>query len=125
MTILLSILLVLSLVGNGIFIWYTRKLVQNLYYGVNNVDEMQKLLNEYADLLEPLATLENYYGEPAITSAIANTKLVMEACKTYKNSIIESDNEENQEAESTKESQETKANQSIQQKDVKTASIGA
>jgi cell division protein FtsL len=125
MTILLSILLVLSLIGNGIFIWYTRKLVQNLYYGVNNVDEMQKLLNEYADLLEPLATLENYYGEPAITSAIANTKLVMEACKTYKNSIIESDNEENQEAESTKESQEAKANQSIPQKDVKTASIGA
>jgi len=125
MTILLSILLVLSLVGNGILIWYTRKLVQNLYYGVNNADEMQKLLNEYYDLLEPLATLENYYGEPAITSAIANTKLVMEACKTYKNSIIESDNEENQEAESTKESQETKANQSTQQKDVKTASVGA
>jgi hypothetical protein len=122
---ILSLLLGISIAVNGIFIWYTRKLVQNLYYGVNNVDEMQKLLNEYADLLEPLATLENYYGEPAITSAIANTKLVMEACKTYKNSIIESDNEENQEAESTKESQETKANQSIQQKDVKTASIGA
>ena len=125
MTILLTALLSLSLIGNGILIWYTRKLVQNLYYGVNNVDEMQKLLNEYAALLEPLATLENYYGEPAITSAIANTKLVMEACKTYKNSIIESENEENQEAESIQESQETKISQDTTQKGIKAAPVGA
>jgi len=106
MTILLTLLLILSLVGNGVLIWYTRKLIQNLYYGVNNIDEMQKLLNEYADLLNPLATMENYYGEPAIDSAIANTKLVIEACRVYKKTIIENYDEENQENEEGQENQE-------------------
>lgn len=103
MTLLLSILLTLSLVGNGILFWYVRKLIQNLYYGVNNIDELQKLLNEYASLLEPLVTMENYYNDPAITSAIANTKMVVEACKVYKNSIIESQDEENKENQTSEE----------------------
>lgn len=97
MTILLTFLLLLSLAGNAMLIWYTRKLVQNLYYGVNNIDEMQKLLNEYASLLEPIATMENYYGDPAITSAVANTKLVVDACRVYKKTMIENYDEENQE----------------------------
>lgn len=95
--LLLSLLLGLSIAVNIIFVWYTRKLIKNLNYAFNNVDEMQKLLNEYSDLLEPLAALENYYGEPAIDSAIANTKLVIQACKVYKNTILEGDDEEKQE----------------------------
>ena len=97
MNILLAALLFLSLVVNGVLIWYTRKLVQNLYFGVNNIEEMQKLLDEYATLLEPLATMENYYADPALTSAIANTKLVVEACRVYKKTLIQNYEEENQE----------------------------
>ena len=107
MIFIISLFLIISIAINGVFIWYTRKLVQNLYYGVNNVDELQKLLNEYVSLLEPIATMENYYGEPAITSAVANTKMVIEACKAYKNSIIESQDEENQEFQETEEESES------------------
>lgn len=96
MNFLLAFLLFLSMIGNGVLIWYTRKLIQNLYYAINNVDEMQKLLNEYADLLIPLANMENYYGDPALSSAIANTKLVIDACRIYKKTVIENYNEENQ-----------------------------
>lgn len=115
MTIILGVLLVISVIGNGILIWYTRKLIQNLYYGVKNVDEMQKLLSEYAALLEPLLTLENYYGDPAITSAITNTKLVVDACKAYKNSIIESQDEEIQENQEGKSDQVKSTTQSAAQ----------
>ena len=107
MLILITLLLILSLAGNIILIWYTRKLIQNLYYGVNNIDEMQKLLNEYADLLAPLANLDNFYGEPALSAAIANTKLVIDACRVYKKTIIENYNEENQENQENTEDQET------------------
>ena len=110
MSVLLAFLLLLSLSGNVILIWYTRKLIQNLYYGVNNIDEMQKLLNEYASLLEPLANMENYYGDPALSSAIANTKLVIDACRIYKKTIIENYDEENQESQETTETAEA-ANQ--------------
>ncbi len=95
--LIISLLLGASIGVNVVLIWYTRKLIANLNYAFNNVDEMQKLLNEYSDLLQPLATLENYYGEPAITSAIANTKLVIQACKVYKNTILEGNDEEKQE----------------------------
>lgn len=108
MTVILVLLLICSLVANIIFVWYTRRLIQNLYYGVNNVDEMQKLLEEYATLLEPLANMENYYGEPALSSAIANTKLVIQTCKVYKKALLEGTNEETEEAEEAyKKPQET------------------
>lgn len=100
---ILSLLLGISIAVNIVFFWYTRKVVENLSYGISNIEELQKLLNEYASLLEPLLTMENYYNDPAITSAIANTKMVVEACKVYKNSIIESQDEENKENETTEE----------------------
>ena len=107
MFVLITLLLILSLAGNVVLIWYTRKLIQNLYYGVNNIDEMQKLLNEYAELLAPLANLDNFYGEPALSAAIANTKLVIDACRVYKKTIIENYDEENQENQENTEDQET------------------
>lgn len=96
MTFIFSILLGISIGINIILVWYTRKLIKNLYYGINNVDELQKLLNEYVVLLEPILNMENYYGDPIITSTIANTKMVVEACGVYKNSILENYDEENQ-----------------------------
>lgn len=95
MNIILTLLLLLSLAANGILIWYTRKLIKNLLYGVKNVDEMQKLFDEYVTLIQPLATMENYYNDPAITSAINNTNVIIEACKMYKTTMIEQIDEEN------------------------------
>ena len=105
MTILLIFLLILSITVNVILFWYTRKLIQNMYFGANNIDEMQKMLNEYADLLSPLANMENYYGDPAITSAVANTRLVADACRVFKKTLIENYDEENQENEEGQEGQ--------------------
>ena len=121
MTVLLVILLICSLAANVVFIWYTRKLIENLYYGINNVDEMQKLLEEYVSLLEPLVNMENYYNDPAISSAIANTKLVIQTCKVYKNAMLESTNEE---AEETKEANK-KDEEVAQQKTATVNPIGS
>lgn len=118
MTILLSVLLAISLAINGMLIWYVRKMVQNMSYAINNVDEMQKMLNEYAVLLQPLATMENYYNDPALTSAINNTLLVVDACKVFKKTMIVSGDEENQD-------QETKENSQTDEKEQKAAFRGA
>lgn len=97
MTFILSLSLVVCLAIIGILVWYTRKLINNLNYAVKNMDDMQQLFTEYGNLLEPLANLENYYGEPAIDSAIANTKLVIQACGVYKKAVLEGTDEETQE----------------------------
>lgn len=93
----LIIALILSVAVNIVLIWYVRKVVQMMAYGIENVEELQKLLNEYAGLLEPVATMENYYGDPAITSAVANTKLVIDACRIYKQTLIRNHDEEDTE----------------------------
>ena len=118
MTIMLVLLLICSLAANVVFIWYTRKLLENLHYGIKNVDEMQKLLEEYASLLEPLSNMENFYNDPALSSAIANTKLVIQTCKVYKNAMLESANEETEEIKEANKKDEEAAPQ-------RTATIGS
>ena len=92
---ILSLLLGISIAVNSILIWYTRKLIKNLLYGVKNVDEMQKLFEEYITLIQPLATMENYFNDPALASAINNTNVIIEACKMYKYTMIEQIDEKN------------------------------
>lgn len=120
MTLLLLFLLLLSLVGNIILVWYVKKTIQMLSYGIDNVEELQRLLNEYASLLEPVAEMENYYGDPAILSAVANTKLVIDACKIYKKTLIRNyDEEENEDfatQDNTKEEETKKAPRQTQAK---------
>jgi hypothetical protein len=82
-------LLLASLIANGVLIWYCRKLVKNLWFGINNVDSLQVLLNEYAESMQSLYELEQFYGDETIKTAIANTKMVAEACRVYKDSIID------------------------------------
>jgi hypothetical protein len=91
---MIEFLLLLSLVFNGILIWYIRKIVQKLSYGVDNIDQLQELLNEYSSGLENVYELQEYYGDDTIKAAIANTKIVIEACKAYKNTIIEKEGQE-------------------------------
>lgn len=82
-------LLVLSLVTNAILVWYTRKIIKNLDYGVRNVDEFQQMLNEYAASLIGMSQLDQYYGDDTIAIAVKNTNIVIDACKTYKKTILE------------------------------------
>jgi hypothetical protein len=93
MIFLLSFLLLVSLTANGILVWYTKKLIKNLFYGIKNAEELQNLLNQYADSMQSLYELEQFYGDETIKTAIANTKMVVEACRIYKDSIIEKQEE--------------------------------
>lgn len=97
MIIFLVFLLLLSLTANCVLIWYCRKLVQNLWNGVNNVDELQRLLNEYADSLKSMYSLEEFYGDETIKTAIDNTKIISEACRVYKKTIIQTQDTEQSE----------------------------
>jgi hypothetical protein len=90
--ILLTILFLSALI-NIVLIWYCRKLVKNLWYGISNVDELQKLLNEYSNSLQSVYELEEFYGDETIKIAIENTKLIVEACRVYKETIIQKQEE--------------------------------
>jgi hypothetical protein len=95
--ILLSILFALSIIGNGVLLWYCRKLVSKLWLSVQGIDQLQELLEEYNNSLAAIYQLEELYGEEAIKSTIANTKMVAEACKFFKTSVVGNDDNEEKE----------------------------
>jgi hypothetical protein len=88
---MIEFLFLLSLVANGILVWYVRKLIKNLTFGVDNVDSFQKMLNEYASTLEAITEMEKFYADETLTIAANNTRMVIAACKVYKKSIIDSE----------------------------------
>lgn len=93
MTIIFAMLFVLSLLVNITLVWYVQKIVGNLRNGVKNIDELQELLEEYSSSLEEMSKLDEYYGDTTISGAVKNTKMVVEACKFYKNSVLEIEEE--------------------------------
>jgi hypothetical protein len=90
---MIELLFLISLVVNGVLVWYVRKLIKNLNFGVNNVDEFQKMLEEYSSTLESIIEMEQYYQDEVIKVACNNTRLVIGACKVYKKTILDSEEE--------------------------------
>lgn len=103
--IFITIFLCLSLTINCILFWYARKLVRQLSFGVNYTQQLQGLLEEYSSNLESMLDMEVYYGDETITSAVKNTRMVIETCKMYEKSVlsIKDDNIENDYTETTEE----------------------
>jgi hypothetical protein len=102
MTIIFAMLFALSAAGNVILVWYIRKLIKNLNAGVRGIDDLQQLLQEYTSLLEGMLQLNEYYGDDTVAGAVKNTKLVIEACKYYKKSVLETDEEAEVEPDQTR-----------------------
>ena len=81
------LLLLLSLVLNGILVWYVRKMLGKLEYEVDVRAAFKEMLQEYAVSLEKLYKLEELYGEEIIKRAIIETNFVIEACTEFKKAI--------------------------------------
>lgn len=81
------LLLLLSLVLNGILIWYVRKMLNKLQYEVDVRVAFREMLQDYAASLENLYKLEELYGEEIIKRAIIETNFVIEACTEFKKAI--------------------------------------
>ena len=81
------LLLLLSLVLNGILVWYVRKMLGKLEYEVDVRVAFKEMLQEYAVSLEKLYKLEELYGEEIIKRAINETNFVIEACTEFKKAI--------------------------------------
>lgn len=105
--ILISILLVLSLVANGLLIWFIRKLTEQFRVAVKNVDVYHELLNEYQTTLEAMYRMDEYYGDDTIKVVIQHTKMVSEACAGFRETMLNVTGEqENNVNNTTKEEQE-------------------
>jgi hypothetical protein len=95
--ITLSILLSLSVIVNGLLLWYTRKLLEKLSIFTEGVIDFRTKLQELAGHLESVHQLEMFYGEPVLQRLIQHMKLTVVEIKMFSDSFIVSEGEEKEE----------------------------
>lgn len=81
---MIYVILVLSLVANGLLVWYVRKLLSKYWADVEVREKFTELLGQYAESLQSIYKMEEFYGEETLKKAIQETRFVEEACKEYK-----------------------------------------
>ena len=95
--IALSVLLVLSIIVNGLLFWYTRKLLEKLSVFTEGVIDFRVKLQQLAGHLENVHQLEMFYGEPVLQRLIEHMKLTVIEIKMFSDSFIISEGEEKEE----------------------------
>jgi len=86
---MIYLLLLVSLIANGVLVWYIRTLIKRYLFDVETVDKFTDMLEQYAIALNSLYRLEELYGDENIKKAIMQTEFVIEACREFRGSFIE------------------------------------
>ena len=85
--ILLSALAV-SLIINGIFIWYTIKVLQKLSYMYDNAVALQTINKSFLEHVNTIHEMEMFYGDETLGRLIQHTQHVVEQYDNF-NEIFE------------------------------------
>ena len=72
----------------GVLIWYINKLMKDITVNAQGLEDYQTFLTEYSQSLESVLQLDQFYGDDTITATIKNTKLVIEATKEFRDSVL-------------------------------------
>jgi len=80
---LLIIFLVISVILNGILLWYIRKMLGKLLSVSDNMGNLVEDLTSYQNHLQQLYEMEMYYGEPSIKNLIVHSRQIIEHVKEF------------------------------------------
>jgi len=97
---MIYLILLPSLIINGLLIWYIRKLLGKYWFDLEARERFGIMITDYAQSLENLSKLEELYGEEIIKKAVEEARFIQEACKEFKK-ILEEGGTEGKEGEET------------------------
>ena len=80
---LLIFFLVISVVLNGVLLWYIRKMLGKLLLVSDNMGNLVEDLTSYQNHLQQLYEMEMYYGEPSIKNLILHSREIIEHVKEF------------------------------------------
>ncbi len=89
---LLIISLVVSVVINGLLLWYIRKMLSKLLYVSDSIGSLLVTAKNFSNHLDGLHAMEMYYGDETLGSLIKHSKQVIEDIKEFED-IYELTNE--------------------------------
>jgi hypothetical protein len=81
MVYLWFILFLISLVINGIFAWYIRRLINQFKTAISSITEIQSLMDEYLNHVKMVSEMESYYGDVTIENLMKHTKDMVDNLK--------------------------------------------
>jgi len=125
---MIYVILTLSLVANGLLVWYVRKLLSKYWADVEVREKFTDLLDQYAESLQSIYKMEEFYGEEILKKAIQETRFVEEACKEYKKILETEINEKDyfeEEGSGQEDTQNKKENNTIRLKEGESVSQNA
>ena len=74
--IIVSIILVMSLVFNGVMYWYSRKLTQKLAFIYDNVGDVSEIIANYRVHLKSVYQMEMFYGDETLQFLMDHTRSI-------------------------------------------------
>ena len=82
-TVILSIVLIASLVFNGIMYWYSRQLTQKLSFIYENIGDVSEIITNYRVHLKSVYSMEMFYGDETLKFLIDHTRSVSDLLENY------------------------------------------
>jgi len=87
-----SIILGLSLLLNGLLIWYAVQLLKRFLTFQDFLDEFVDKIKEYETHIDAVYNLERFYGDTTLNELLTHSKTITKECENFK--IIYLDDEE-------------------------------
>ena len=106
----LSMVILISIILNIGFVWYTRQALQRLMFVSGNMSDLRAMIEGFKNHLERVYNLENYYGDETLSHLLEHAKDLSTQLEDYRDiyTLVELDEQIVEEEEDDVETQEPK-----------------
>ena len=74
--VILSIVLAVSLIFNGLMYWYSRQLTQKLSFIYDNIGDVSELITNYRTHLKSVYSMDMFYGDETLKFLMDHTRSI-------------------------------------------------
>ena len=84
MIYILSVVLIVSLIGNFLLLWYVRELLIKMWTLTESKKDIWDTIENYSDHLKAIYEMEMYYGDETMQGLIQHTKYLKDYFEDYR-----------------------------------------
>ena len=81
--VILSIVLTVSLIFNGLMYWYSRQLTQKLSFIYDNIGDVSEIITNYRVHLKSVYSMEMFYGDETLKFLLDHTRSISVLLEDY------------------------------------------
>ena len=116
--VILSIVLVASLIFNGVMYWYSRQLTQKLSFIYQNIGDVSDIIANYRVHLKSVYSMEMFYGDETLQYLLDHTRSISALLEDFEDQEFFLEEFESVEEEAPSQEEEINGETQIQQENV-------